>query len=307
MEKKQTNTEWLAKKLAQFADIPVRDVSFAGLKDREAVTIQWFSLRIPGKRELDWALFSDDNIRILQVGRHQKKLRRGHLIGNKFRLILKNCQGDKAFWQQRLEYIQTGGVPNYFGPQRFGREGHNVQAAFDMFAGKRVKRQQKSIYLSALRAYFFNHVLSKRLEQKLTLTPMTGDIMNLTGSNSVFAVNNLNEDNDAKNELEKRLSDRDIVLTGPLVGQGKNNERINTPASRFEQSALIDAGYDESCQKNLIKYKLGADRRPLWVYLDNFSWDWLNESTLELKFFLPKGSFATSVLRELARYQIPDK
>ncbi|ALA24983.1 tRNA pseudouridine synthase D [Piscirickettsia salmonis] len=297
MEKKATNTEWLAKELARFADIPVRDVSFAGLKDRDALTTQWFSLRIPGKREFDWSLLNNDKIRVLAIGRHQKKLRRGQLAGNRFRLVLRHCQGDKALWQQRLELLKTQGIPNYFGPQRFGREGNNIQAALAMFEGKRVKRQQKSIYLSALRAYLFNQVLSVRLARGLANTVMLGDVMNLMGSNSIFSVDELNDD--LQDELKNRLHERDIVLTGPLAGKAKQDKNNTTPAAVFDQEALAAAGL-ETWQQGLIQYGLDADRRALFVYLRDFNWHWLDDQTLELQFFLAKGSFATSVLRELA-------
>ncbi|MBL6986147.1 MAG: tRNA pseudouridine(13) synthase TruD, partial [Methylobacter sp.] len=156
IQKKGENTEFVARQLSRFAGVRQRDVSYAGLKDRYAVTTQWFSVWLPGKAGPDWTQFETNTIKVLHSVRHAKKLKRGVLSGNSFKLVIRDWQGDQAKTIQQLEQIKANGIANYFGSQRFGNQGQNVNKALAMFEGAKVGREQRSIYLSAARSYLFN-------------------------------------------------------------------------------------------------------------------------------------------------------
>ena len=154
IEKAGLNTVDAAQRLAAFAGLRDADISWAGLKDRQALTRQWFSLHLPG-REVDWSSWSDPTLRILRCERHSRKLRRGSHRGNRFAIVLHELQGDVAELQQQLQRIGIDGVPNYFGAQRFGRDGRNLVLAQRWAAqgAPRIKPAQRGLYLSVLRAY----------------------------------------------------------------------------------------------------------------------------------------------------------
>lgn len=136
LKKRNTNTEWLAKQLARFSRVPLKDVGYAGLKDRNAVTSQWFSIRIPGTDTPDWKELECDDLKLLQAARHRRKLRRGALAQNRFKLRLRKLNTDRSEFENRLNQIASGGVPNYFGEQRFGHDQNNLTFANQLFAGE---------------------------------------------------------------------------------------------------------------------------------------------------------------------------
>jgi tRNA pseudouridine13 synthase len=156
IQKTSENTEYVARQLARFANVRQRDIGYAGLKDRHAVTTQWFSVWLPGKSEPDWMAFATDNMKVLHIVRHARKLKRGVLSGNRFEITIRDWQGDQAKTIGQLGLIKANGIANYYGEQRFGNQGQNVNKALTMFRGDKVKREQRSLYLSAARSYLFN-------------------------------------------------------------------------------------------------------------------------------------------------------
>ncbi|WP_354623511.1 tRNA pseudouridine(13) synthase TruD [Psychromonas sp. MME2] len=187
IEKTGENTEYVAKQLAKFAAIPARDVSYAGLKDRQGVTKQWFSLHIPGKLSPDFSQFELPGVTILKVLRHNKKIRTGALAGNYFTIILREIS-DKEALDSALLNVKNG-VPNYFGKQRFGYAGHNINAAMQMFLGRKIKdRFKRGIYLSAARSYLFNHVVSERIKDGLYNQPLLGDCVQFVANRFFFSI-----------------------------------------------------------------------------------------------------------------------
>ncbi|MCH1925476.1 tRNA pseudouridine(13) synthase TruD [Shewanella sp. C32] len=291
IQKDGLNTVEVAERLSKFAKVHPRDVSYAGQKDKNAITEQWFCVRIPGKETPDWHNLNGERLTVLQAVRHNKKLRIGALSGNRFKLTLRNVVGMDALLE-RLAQVKQLGVPNYFGEQRFGNDGANIQKARDMFAGKKVKSSnQKAMFLSAMRSLVFNQVVTQRLAQH-QLQPLAGDCVMLAGSRSFFTVEQWDD------ELLGRLTSRDIQLSAPLWGDGELPSASD--AAAVELAAL--AGY-ESDLAGLEKYDLKQERRPLLLLADNFSWQQLNDDAITLDFVLPAGAFATSVLRELAQYQ----
>jgi len=294
IQKRNTNTEWLARQLARFVDINPMDVSYAGLKDRNAVTTQWFSVRLPGISEPDWSAFSTEEYQVLSAERHSRKLRRGSLQGNRFSMIVRELQGDFVQLEQRLTHIKQQGVPNYFGEQRFGHDGDNLKMAYMMLVeNKRIKnRQKRSLYLSAARSLLFNLVCSVRLKNNSWQTGLDGDAMMLSGSHSYFVAEMLDD------EIRQRLAEDDIVPTGPLWGRG---ELVTKGDARQLEQVTLDAYSDWF--EGLEKIGLKQERRALCVKPVDFCWQ-LDEQQkiLEIQFMLPAGSYATSVLREVVNY-----
>ena len=186
VEKRDANTDWVARELAKFAGVPPVAVGYAGLKDRHAVTRQTFSVQLAGKPDPDWSTLGCAGVAVLAATRHSRKLKRGALRGNRFVLTLRDVQGDPAAADALLAQIAARGVPNYFGEQRFGRAGNNVAQARAMFAGRRVERNQRSMLLSAARSQIFNDVLATRVERGVWDTALDGEIWSLAGSHSWF-------------------------------------------------------------------------------------------------------------------------
>lgn len=291
IQKDGLNTVEVAERLSKFAKVHPRDVSYAGQKDKNAVTEQWFCVRIPGKETPEWHSLNGERLTVLEATRHNKKLRIGALSGNRFKLTLRNVTAMPALLD-RLEQIKHIGVPNYFGEQRFGNNGANIDKARAMFAGKKVKSSnQKAMFLSAMRSLVFNQVAQYRLAEK-QLTPIAGDCVMLAGSRSFFTVEAWDD------ELLGRLASQDIQLSAPLWGEG--DLPATAEAAALELAAL--AGFDDDLA-GLAKFGLKQERRPLLLRPDNFSWQLLSDDTVALDFILPAGAFATSVLRELAQYQ----
>jgi tRNA pseudouridine13 synthase len=288
IEKTGENTDYVARQLARFANVRQRDVSFTGLKDRHAVTSQWFSVWLPGKADPDWTQFETDSMKVLHTVRHARKLKRGVLSGNSFTLIIRDWQGDKDKTIQQLESMKANGIANYYGSQRFGNEGQNVNKALGMFLGAKAGREQRSLYLSAARSYLFNQILAYRVTRKIWNQPVAGDIYMFDLSHSCFK----SELPDA--EIIRRLDAKEIHPTGVLWGRGEAD--VSADTLNIERG-IIDV-YPQLAQ-GLIACAVDKDRRALRVNVQDLNWQFVNDTTLELGFTLPAGSYATSVLREI--------
>jgi len=288
------NTAWVAGLLAEAAGLPRAAVSWAGLKDRHAVTEQWFSLHLPGKPDPDLSSVVNERIQILARVRHNKKLRPGTLRGNRFLVRLTGLEASSAL-DQRLSRIGELGVPNYFGEQRFGRGGNNLTAAQAMFAGKRIKdRDKRAIYLSAVRSYLFNQVVSARVQQQLTGELLPGDCLMLADGQSLFC------EPEVTPQLAQRLACGEVQLTAPLWGRGR--PLAQGAAADWEQSVLAPFS---DWMPGLEAAGLSQERRALLLKPREFCWQW-QPGALLLSFWLPAGCYATSLIRELVRAKQAD-
>ena len=290
IEKTSANTQWVAGSLARHAKVPIMDVGFAGLKDRHAITRQWFSVRRPGRDGTDWQTYAAEGVQILEQARHRRKLKRGAHKGNSFCIVLR---GDGIHLHQhaivrRLEQIKTGGVPNYFGEQRFGRDGSNMRLVHDLFGGRRLPRPKRSIALSAARSFLFNEILAARVEQGSWNVILAGELANLDGSASVFAVDVVTDD------LISRCLENDIHPSGTLWGD-------NAPLGKgaVAELELTVTGAYANLTNGLQAARVDASSRALRLPVRDLRWD-LGNDALQLEFFLDRGGFATTVLRELA-------
>ena len=275
VEKNGANTAFVARQLAQAASVPESDVGYAGLKDRYAVTRQWFSLYLPKGETPDLTRLEHPEFKVLSQSRHLKKLRRGDLQGNRFRIVLRDVTGDRQAIEANLETVAVQGVPNYFGPQRFGHDGGNVEKGRAMLAREiRVRNPgMKGLYLSAVRSLLFNEVLARRIRQGLWGKTLAGDVMTDTG-----------------------------LPTGPLWGRG----RLRTTDQALALESDVAAAHRTVCDG--MEYAgLAQERRALVASPADLSWAWLQVDQLELTFSLPAGNYATAVLAEVVHTMEPDR
>ena len=262
IKKQDTNTDWLSRQISELAGVRKVDVSYAGLKDRNAITTQWFSVWLPGKPDPDWSLLNSENVEIITTCRHNRKLRRGSLRGNQFTLIIRNVEGDASDLEKRINTIIRDGVPNYFGDQRFGIGGQNLEKAKIMFAGKRVKdRFKRSIYLSAARSAMFNDVLSQRVAMDKWANGISGDVMLLDNSHSYFLAEDIDE------KIIQRLKEHDIHPSGPLWGRGE----LLSKGDVLELETQLQLNY-EIFDRGLKNARLDQERRSLRLSVNNLIW-----------------------------------
>lgn len=290
VEKRGMNTTFAARRIATWAGVDESAIGQAGMKDRHAVTRQRFSVWLPKKVAPEIDALQSDDLRVLEHAWHARKLPRGALAGNRFVLVLRDVEGERAAIESRLHAIAECGVPNYFGEQRFGRGGGNVQQAVAMFAGRRIKREERSMLLSAARSELFNRVLAARVDAGHWNAALDGEVWMLDGSRSVFGPEALTED------LKARLAAFDIHPSGPLWGEGEL--RSSGIAREFESAALAgDTAL--RLREGLERAGLKQERRALRMRPEGLAWRWLDDAALELRFDLPPGCYATTVMREL--------
>lgn len=278
--KRGENTQWVAKHLARFAGVKEMDVGYCGLKDRRAVTSQWFSVYMPKRELLDWSELNGSeqlNVHVLQFSQGHKKLRRGQHQSNRFIIRLRNVVvADPTQLDSLLQGIAEQGVPNYFGEQRFGRDGNNLVAASRWLdGGERIQKcGPKHMLMSAARSYLFNLVLAERVRQRCWQQSISGDVLDAQG-----------------------------LPTAPLWGRGRS--------ATTEQALAIEAATLEplaAWADGLEHCGLQQERRSMVLQPQDLSWQYAaQEAQLTLEFALPPGQYATSVLREIAELTTPPR
>lgn len=266
IKKRGENTDWVARKIAGLAGVKEMDIGYCGRKDRHAVTTQWFSVYLPaGKPVPDWRQLGSETIELLSVSRHARKLRKGEHQANRFVIRLRDVNVDnKESFQQRLEQVLQNGVPNYYGEQRFGRNGSNLEAVEALLIDRKPiqSRFTKGMVLSAARSWIFNQVLAARVNQE--------------------------------NWREIIAGESAPCASGPLWGRGRSP--VSEDLLMLEQQALET--WQGWCH-GLEHQGLQQERRPLVLQPEESHWQW-QEQDLEVGFSLGSGEFATAVLREIA-------
>lgn len=276
------NTSFVANELAKFMGVKSKDIGWAGLKDRHAVTEQWLSVHLPKGDVSELSLFSQrhPSVEILEFTRHDKKLRPGDLQGNFFEITLTEVS-DTAEVEARLSKVSEHGVPNYYGEQRFGRNGNNVSEARRWGRENvRTRNQNKrSLYLSAARSWIFNQIVSNRIDQGCFDAPIEGDMVILDGKVQAFE-----QDFDA--------------ITAALAG---DNALPTTGAALELEQEVIDVETDLMA---LIRgNRMRHDRREISLQPSEFSWS-VEQDEVTVCFWLSSGNFATSIFREVVE-EIP--
>lgn len=288
--KRGLTTQDVVRHLSRHASVREQDVGYAGLKDRQGLCTQWFSVYMPG-RSLEPDTLSAPGITIVALTRNSRKLRRGSHRGNGFRIVLRELSGSTPqALEQALHAVSTQGVPNYFGEQRFGLENRNVDEARRLFSGELRLRKgyRRGMLISAARSFVFNQILSRRVHEENWNRYLDGDVMNLDGSGSVFTPAHWDA------TLQERLLESDIHPTGALWGRGD----LPTHAEAGELENGIAHQHPDLCQ-GLENMGLRQERRSLRLPVRELRWQFLDGNTLELGFILPPGSYATTVLREI--------
>jgi tRNA pseudouridine13 synthase len=289
VEKRELNTEDAAKRIARAAGVPLRMISYAGLKDRQALTRQWFSLHLPGKADPDFSSAVDTSLCILKQVRHTRKLQRGAHAANGFTLRLTQLQADHAALDKRLTQISAEGIPNYYGLQRFGFEGGNLAHARHFAGGKSLpeKRNLRSRVLSAARSYLFNRVLAERVATGTWNRALPGDLLAFTDSRSFFPAGEAECS-------DPRLAILDLHPTGPLWGAGESS--ADGVARELEQQL---ATQENVLVDWLAEAGMTHERRILRLPIGGLTWHYPEPDILQLQFVLPAGCFATVLVREL--------
>lgn len=275
LQKTGDNTEYVARELALLAECRGFDVSFCGMKDRHAVTTQWFSLYRPGREADDAGLMSRITERwpVLAAVRSPRKLRRGDHQGNGFVIRLRGVSGSRAEIDERLSRLAEEGAPNYFGPQRFGHQGANLEKAVGIDPSRMNRKRGRAgrsasknvLYFSAARSWLFNQVLACRVLSGNWNVLMSGE-----------------PDSDCQ------------VPTGPLWGDGGT---LATGEQEQLERGVVAASPE--LEKLFMATRMRPERRPLVVHPQRFTWQWLDASTLSLQFTLLPGHYATTVLGDI--------
>ncbi|NMH60308.1 tRNA pseudouridine(13) synthase TruD [Alteromonas ponticola] len=294
IEKVNANTAFVAEQLAKFCKLPLRAVTYAGRKDKFALTRQWFGIHTPGKADIDFSQWKMPGVSILKQTRHNKKLRTGQAKTNHFTICLRNVSDPQALGAA-LEQSKNG-VPNYFGEQRFGvtfnadgepTKGGNLELAERMLDGEAIRnRNKRNIVLSALRSWLFNEVVSARLGANRFETILSGDALMLSGSNSFFLCEQPTD------EEQSRYQQGDVSPTAPLWGKG--DSIVTADAKKLEQ---LESTEHVAVKAFLASVGMEQERRAIKIWPRELEWQSEGDK-LTVSFALPGGCFATSVLRE---------
>jgi len=291
ISKTAITTRQVVEQLARCAGVREVDIGYAGQKDKQGICTQWFSIWLPGGSKPALEPLYDDTLQVLESSWNSRKIRLGTHRSNRFTIRLKKVQGESI--GQRLDEVALTGVPNYFGEQRFGREGDNAMLAEQWFSGKLRKpgRFQRSMLLSAARSAVFNELLSRRVQSGNWSTYLDGDVMNLEGSESVFVPEEWDE------ILAERLHKQDIHPTGPLWGRGEL--RSSAAANLLERCVQADMAV--LCA-GLEAHGLQQSRRSLRLLPREMHYEQIDADEWLIIFSLPPGTYATTVLREICKY-----
>lgn len=292
LRKRGLNSEEVARRLSDFMQVERADVGYAGMKDRHAVTLQSYSVKYPmAETAPDLTSLQNDQLQIVSVERQRRKIKKGELAGNRFRILLRDLAADHDMLEDRLHSISAEGVPNYFGPQRFGINGQNIEAARQMLSRKSYvsDKHLRSLYLSTARALLFNDYLSMRLSDGVWNRLVEGDCI-WTAEDRRGTIIELQSEK-TKEYLQQPLL---FQITGPLYGNGR--EQVRHQALEYER--LISERESEMVM-GLIKAKVNLQRRPLRLMPEDLEWGIGEDKSLTLEFYLSAGSYATSVIREL--------
>jgi tRNA pseudouridine13 synthase len=309
LEKRDMGAEYFTRQIAKRLGIAPDEIGTAGLKDRRAVTRQMVS--VPSHVEERLSQLEGDGIRILRTGRHGNKLKSGHLHGNRFRIIVRDLDpavSKEDVLPKLLERIRTLGMPNYYGPQRFGRDAETLQLGLAMMrprdpsppGGRRegvrgTRGFLRKLALSAVQSAMFNHYLARRWSDGFLHRVLAGDVMAKVPFGGMFLAN------DALRE-QQRFDAREIVSAGPIVGR-KTFPAAGIAAER-EAGILTDFGLEPASLQGFGKLMQGTRRHNV-VYVDDLTAQ-VKDVTLELAFSLPAGSYATVMLREFMKNDLAE-
>lgn len=291
VEKRGLDSNATAARIADTLGIRRRLVSHCGLKDRHALTRQWFSLHLPGQPSPEPATLDSPDLRVLSVTRNTRKLRRGIHLGNRFSIRLRQPAFTPEDARLRWRRICAAGVPNVFGAQRFGQDGRNVEKALALFSGRFSTRDPllRGLLLSSARSHLFNATVAARLSLGLWDRPLPGDVYGFPDNGTLLLINNQRGD-----EVERFHQGR-LELTAPLWGSGP----LHSAAAVRDLESSVAARFPE-LTAGLEAAGLRQERRVIRLRPQDPSFSVLPDGDLHLAFSLPRGAYATTLLNELA-------
>jgi tRNA pseudouridine13 synthase len=293
LEKTGRNTVDVATALASKLGIRNRHVSHCGLKDKNAVTRQWFSLHLPGQASPVLSDLDIDGVRVLKITRNLRKLHRGSHDGNRFVVRLRDCLFSKDAAAERWQKIVDHGVPNYFGPQRFGRDGGNMRTVRHFMSGNLETKDRllRGILISAARSFVFNACVAERVQRGNWDTPLDGEVFGFANNRSLVLPENLRGDE------SQRVTRGTLELTAPLWGEDElgSQQQVKAIEEHVAESYSEIIGW-------LAQFNLKQERRVMRLRPQSPKMTWETPSTLVLRFDLSKGTYATTLLRELVDF-----
>ena len=289
VEKTLRTTDEVVRALSKQLRLPAGQIGCAGLKDRAALTRQWLSVPAEARSRLD--SFRLEGVSILQSDLHTNKLKTGHLKGNRFHIRIGDLQpkdGDEIAF--RCTILREKGVPNYFGPQRFGRDGQNEAAGRELLGGQSARRDKRTLrlLLSAVQSGLFNDVLARRLSNGMFHQALVGDVMIKADTGGRFLCEDPKLD-------QPRMDALEIHPSGPIFGP-KMKAAGGEPGD-IEREVLDASGLNEASFTRFPKLTRGT-RRPLRLIPEELQAEPAPDCVL-LSFSLVAGGYATSVIHEL--------
>ena len=295
LTKRGITTREVQKELAQVYGVSERDVGYAGLKDKHALATQYFSVWLKNQNDPEraYALQERLPVRVHSTGRHRNKMKPGHLRGNTFSVRISGLSLSPADAAARAREIagvlERHGVPNIYGPQRFGTDGGNAQQGYELLRGERTVRKKwlRRLLLSAYQSYLFNYYVLLRFRRGLYRSVVAGDIAQKYDTGGIFQV-----ENEAAEQL--RLEAGEICYTGPIFG--KKMKPASGAAGELEEQTLED---NTVSREELCAAKVSGSRR-MGIVIPRIGIE-EEEQGICLDFTLPKGAFATVVLREIMK------
>ena len=295
VEKRGLTTPEAAQRLATAAGVAARDVGWAGMKDRHAVTRQWLSLPPPARPEAI-ADLSIEGLTVLAAVRHRHKLRTGHLRGNRFALVVREVGPDAAAQARAILAALADGAPNWYGEQRFGARGDNAAAGLAIIraggkGGGPPKR--KRLLVSSLQSYLFNRWLAERLDDGLATTVLAGDVLEKTASGGLFVSTEPAVD-------QARLDAGEVALTGPMFGAVMKAPPVDSPAGIREARLLAPVALGPAEFARLGDLASGT-RRTAFLRLSDAAVEQLAPDAIRVTFSLPAGAYATAIMREVQK------
>ena len=297
IEKRGLTTPQAATVLARAANVPVRDVGWAGMKDRHAVTRQWLSLPPPARPEQIEA-FNGGGVTVLAAIRHRHKLRTGHLQGNRFALVVRDIgDADRAASGARavLDALANAS-PNWYGEQRFGARGDNASTGLAIIrAGGKGggAPRQKRLLVSAFQSYLFNQWLAERITDGLYEAVLVGDVLQKRASGGIFTSSEPEVD-------QPRVAAGELAVTGPMFGAAMRSPPDGSPA-HLREARLIDAHALGPADFAPLGGLATGTRRAGSIQLGDPQVEVAEAGAIRITFTLPSGAYATAILREVQK------